>query len=595
MLKNFNKLNKTFQPINFISRKIINNNNNNINNEIKSFKFKIISNSFSSYSLLLLSSNKIKINKKINSNKNKNFSENLNTNKEKDKEKDIERDIERDEIINTQNYLNIFYYLNERNLISNISNRDFITNPEITKEFFKENAKIYIGFDPTAESLHLGNLVGILTALRFASFNIEPIFLIGGATGQIGDPSGKNKERPLLEVDKVKSNLEFIKNNLNNLIININNNNDYKNFSRKIQNKNKDNKEFILKYQIIDNMEFYRDLNIIDFLRNIGTSLRMGPMLSRELVKKRLNSNDGDGMSLTEFMYQSFQGFDFLKLYENYNVKIQIGGSDQWANMLAGYELIKKKKNIDIINLTFPLLMTSTGQKFGKSEGNAIFLNKEITPVNTLYQYLYNTTDSDLYNLFNVFTFIEKDEINEIINSHKKVPEKRVAQKILAEKIVTMVYSEEEAFICKKKSDTHYLANKLKNNKDNNKDDNNINLNEKELNNIFKDMEVKELPYNFLESNLKISQFCLDHKLLETKAACKKLFIAGSLIINEVKYFKDEFINKDMLINGKYFIIKTGKKHTHVFSIAEYLNKEIDKNENLNENENENENLDNKA
>jgi len=570
------------------------------------------------------------------------------------------------EIASNEN--NVFKHLSERNLIANISNKDLIDNPKLAKEFLKSNPKMYIGFDPTAESLHLGNLVGIIIALRFASFGINPVFLIGGATGQIGDPSEKNKERPLLDTEKVQNNLNFMNKNIQKIMQSICTFKDFTEFFKskskgvsssdssdgevlnvqkimrskrnqsfpkegniddilfeeaksKTQNEllldnftsklhaqrsllnlnekpsanlvkeqishRKDNQKFLLqqeeiiskensfenskmnlldkkisiKCDIIDNMEFYKDLNIIDFLRSVGTSLRMGPMLSRETIKCRINS--ADGMSLTEFMYQTFQGFDYLKLFELFNVRIQIGGSDQWGNMLAGYELIKKTKNIDVLNVTFPLLTTANGQKFGKSEGNAFFLNEHMTPINNIYQYFYNIQDTDLEKLFYAFTFIEKAEIEDILSFHKIQPEGRTGQKILAEKIISMLYSEDEAVKCKKRCETHYLANKLKA-----ETEKLVNIDE-----LFKEMEVIELPHNFLDSKTKISQLCCDFKLLETKAACKRLLESGSLVINDNKVHKDVVLTKDLLLGGKYFVIKTGKKHTHVFSIKN-LNKE---------------------
>lgn len=564
---------------------------------------------------------------------------------------------------------NVFNHLSERNLIANISNKDLITNPKLAKEFLKNNPKMYIGFDPTAEALHLGNLVGIITALRFASFGINPVFLIGGATGQIGDPSGKNKERPLLDTEKVQNNLNFINTNIQKILQSVCTFKDFIEFHKskstgvsssdssdgevlnvqkilrskrneaipkgsniddilyedaksKSQNellldnfasqlhaekslhyqkdsfssdlieeqisqmkdiqkilseeerKAKDNglesskinllnKKISIKCDIIDNMEFYKDINIIDFLRSVGTSLRMGPMLSRETIKNRINS--ADGMSLTEFMYQTFQGFDYLKLFELFNVRIQIGGSDQWGNMLAGYELIKKLKNIDVVNLTFPLLTTANGQKFGKSEGNAFFLNEHMTPINNIYQYFYNIQDADLEKLFYAFTFIEKAEIDDILSFHSSQPEGRRGQKILAEKIVSMIYSEDEALKCKKRCKTHYLANKLKVEKDK----------LETIDELFKGMEVIELPHNFLDSKTKISQLCLDFKLLETKAACKRLLESGSLVINDNKINKDVVLTEDLLLGGKYFVIKTGKKHTHVFSVKRLIKEDI--------------------
>lgn len=583
----------------------------------------------------------------------------------------LSKKIAENEALPSSNDNNVFYHLHERNLICNITNKDLISNPKAAKEFLKLNPKLYIGFDPTAEALHLGNLVGIITALRFACYGVNPVFLLGGATGQIGDPSGKNKERPLLEVERVKSNLNYINTNIQKILKNIC---DYKDFNlfynskhsgvystdsseegeilnlQKIlkqtksdtsglscdkgfnniddfialnpgkssfNNSNTSNpsldsitsaaadylvqekiqemkelrniinakdelrsygsslnssvfkpnmpKKLKVKCDIIDNLEFYKDLNILDFLRSVGTSLRMGPMLSRESIKNRINSTDG--MSLTEFMYQTFQGFDYLKLFELFNVRIQIGGSDQWGNMLAGLELIKKAKNVDVVNLTFPLLTTANGQKFGKSEGNAFYLNENLTPINNIYQYFYNIQDSDLEKLFYAFTFIEKGEIEDIINFHQSQPESRSGQKILAEKIVSMIYSEDEALKCKKKCQTHYMANKLKSEK---------NCVEN-IDALFKDMEIIKLPSNFIDSKIRVSQLCIDYRLLDTKAAYKRLLQAGAIVINDNKMNSDVVISQEMLLGNKYLVVKTGKKHTHVFAIESELDQAVNK------------------
>lgn len=511
---------------------------------------------------------------------------------------------------NTNDRDNIFCYLNERKLINNISHQDLIVNQSSFDKFLKSSPKMYIGFDPTAESLHLGNLIGILTAVRFAAFGIEPVFLLGGATGQIGDPSGKNKERPLLQKDKIHDNLSKIEGNIKNLMENIKGYEDIKYFfnsKRYLRQKTnqsssdeedklievrlnkinsqqlfKDNdievfmknmeiikkenliskgmiEDKMMKYQIIDNNMFYKDLNIIDFLREVGVNLRMGPLLSRETVKNRLNTKEG--LSLTEFMYQTFQGFDYLKLLDNFNVRIQIGGSDQWGNMLAGYELIKKTRNIEVVNMTFPLMTTANGQKFGKSEGNAVFINPDLTPINKVYQYFYNLADADLHKMLNAFTFIETSDIDTIIHDHQKQPEKRIAQKLLAEKVVGMLFSEDEVNKCKKNCQAHYtnFSEIFKKNFDNAS-------NFDEIDNLLKDCQVTEISDDFLEKST-ISNFCVTQKILTTKAQCRRLIQSGSLSINNSKIQEDVVLNRDMFLKGKYMVLKTGKKNTHIFQI----------------------------
>ena len=525
---------------------------------------------------------------------------------------------------------NIFSYLNERNLIANISNTGLINDEEIYNNFIKDNPRMYIGFDPTAESLHLGNLIGILTAIRFGAYGIEPILLIGGATGQIGDPSGKNKERPLMEKERLEKNIEGIQGSISNLFSNMEHNSDFKKFcdtrgyssstnvkknkkqssssddedklievklkkvnevftntqtqnpfdlnynnlikTFKIASKIKDKENQIddsntrssLHYKLVNNNEFYQDLNIIDFLREVGTNLRMGPLLSRETVKNRLNTKEG--LSLTEFMYQTFQGYDYLKLFEKYHVKLQIGGSDQWGNMLAGYELIKKVKNQDVVNMTFPLMTTASGQKFGKSEGNALFINQQLTPVNSIYQYFYNVRDSDLHKLFYAFTFNDKKEIDDIINTHNQKPESRFGQKLLSEKIIALLFSEDEVVKCKKNAEVHY------------KNFSSVDLSQTQCSsdnfeNLFKDCNMIELSEDCL-NNFSVSTLCVEQKIFNTKSQCRRLIQSGSVLINNSKISDDVTIDKSMLIGGKFFVLKTGKKNTHVFQIK---TSEVDK------------------
>jgi tyrosyl-tRNA synthetase len=458
---------------------------------------------------------------------------------------------------------NIFSYLNDRELINNISNQDLI-NPDTKLDYLGKHPRVYIGFDPTANSLHLGNLIGILTALRFSAFGIDPLMLIGGATGQIGDPSGKSKERPMLELEKIEENLEGIRKNLSSVFGSVRSFTDFRTFylSRNkgegrvhpaetiIRNMHlRNNKHVHIKYFIVNNEEFYRDLSMIDFLRSVGSNLRMGPLLSRDTVKNRINSEDG--LSLTEFMYQTFQGYDYLKLFEKYNVRIQIGGSDQWGNMLAGYELIKKIKNTEVINMTFPLMTTATGAKFGKSEGNALYINPELTPINSIYQYFYNTADPDLKKLFNAFTFVEKEEILDIMSSHERNPEARIGQKKLSEKVVGLLFGEDEAEKCRRNTQLYYLSTA------------------ENLMDILNECQAIDISTELLDSNISLSKLVVDQKLVNSKAEVRRLIKSGSVTVNNEKIDTDVIINKEMLYGGKYLLIKCGKKKSFVFKLKQ--------------------------
>jgi tyrosyl-tRNA synthetase len=458
---------------------------------------------------------------------------------------------------------NIFSYLNDRDLICNISNQELLKS-DSKLDYLGKHPRVYIGFDPTANSLHLGNLIGILTALRFSAFGIDPVMVIGGATGQIGDPSGKSKERPMLDKDKLEENLEGIRKNLSSVFGSVRGFQDFRNFYLS-RNKNEgrvhpaeaiirnlqmpNNRHVHIKYFIVNNEEFYRDLSMIDFLRQVGVNLRMGPLLSRDTVKNRINSDDG--LSLTEFMYQTFQGYDYLKLFEKYSVKIQIGGSDQWGNMLAGYELIKKIKNTEVINMTFPLMTTATGAKFGKSEGNALYINPDLTPINSIYQYFYNSSDTDLQKLFNAFTFIEKEEITDIMNSHIRNPEARIGQKKLSEKVVGLLYGEDEAEKCRRNTQLYYLSTA------------------ENLMDILNECQATEIGLDIFTNNTCLSKLVVENRFVNSKAEVRRLIKTGSVTVNNEKIDSDVILNKEMLYGGKYLLIKCGKKKSFVFKLKQ--------------------------
>ncbi len=299
------------------------------------------------------------------------------------------------------------------NLIDVLKKRGFVdaVAGEEVQEHLSVFRKIYIGFDPTADSLHLGNLVGIVALKWCEKFGHTPVVLLGGGTGKIGDPSGKDKERPLLKVAEIDANVQAIEKQLT---------------------------QCLEKPLVVNNDDWLSDFRLIDFLRDVGKHFRMGPMLAKDSVRTRLGSEEG--MSLTEFSYQMLQGYDFYHLFKHHGVSVQMGGSDQWGNITAGIELTRKMCSEGIFGCTFPLLTRSDGKKFGKSEGGAIWLSAEKVSPYKFYQYLYNVPDADVGKLMRLLTFMELDEIAEY---EKGGGEPSRAQKRLAEEVTRFVHGDE--------------------------------------------------------------------------------------------------------------------------------------------------------
>jgi len=309
---------------------------------------------------------------------------------------------------------NVIEYLEERSFVEQMSSDEL-------KKIVQKPIHFYIGFDPTADSLHLGNLVGIIAAKHFQNFGHKPVILIGGATGRIGDPSGKSLERPLLSDEILEKNVQSIRSFFEEIL---------------------DFSDPKTKPIILNNNDWFSGISFIDFLRDVGKQFRVGPMLAKESIKTRIASDEG--MSFTEFSYLTLQAYDFCHLEENQDVMLQVGGSDQWGNITAGIELVRKLKSKSVYGLTFPLLTRSDGKKFGKSEEGAIWLsNHKLSPYK-FYQYLIRLPDADVIKLFRMLTFLELDEIQKIENemqSEGYVP--NTAQRRLAEEVTRFVHKEE--------------------------------------------------------------------------------------------------------------------------------------------------------
>ncbi len=294
-----------------------------------------------------------------------------------------------------------------------------LTDPEIEKALDKPMT-VYCGFDPSARSLQAGNLVSIIVLKRFQQAGHKVIALVGGATGLIGDPSGKSAERNMLTVEQVAVNKAGIRDNLAHIL-------DFEGPNAAT---------------LVDNYDWYKNTSAIEFLRDIAINFRVPQMLAKESVKKRLEASEG-ALTFTEFSYQILQGNDFLHLYDNYGCQMEVGGADQWGNITAGTDLVHRMRGKTAYGLTFPLLLDSTGKKFGKSEGNALFLNGEMTPVFDWYQYFLRTPDADVIRYLKVFSMKSLDEIAALEAEMKAHPEARIPQKALAEELTRLVHGEE--------------------------------------------------------------------------------------------------------------------------------------------------------
>lgn len=316
---------------------------------------------------------------------------------------------------------NVIDILEERGIV------DALTSDEL-REIVMKPIKVYCGFDPTADSLHIGHLVAIMGLAWFQRCGHTPFVIVGGATGMIGDPSWKSTERKLLDEETIQKNLVGIRKNFESIL---------------------DFKQTANPPVLLNNYDWFKEFSFVTFLRDVGKHFRMGTMLTKDSVKARLNSEDG--MSFTEFSYQLLQGYDFLYLNQKYGVTLQIGGSDQWGNITAGIDLVRKVKGDSVYGMTFPLLTKSDGQKFGKTEKGAVWLSPERLSPYEFYQYLYRTTDADVINLMRMLTFMPMPEITsyaEQMQSQNYVP--NTAQKRLAEEVTRIVHGEEGLRIAQK-------------------------------------------------------------------------------------------------------------------------------------------------
>lgn len=400
----------------------------------------------------------------------------------------------------------------------------------------KEQVTAYVGFDPTADSLHIGHLCSIMILRHLQRAGHKPLALVGGATGMIGDPSGKSAERNLLTEDILRHNEACIKQQLSHFL----------DFNSDAPNK----------AELVDNYDWMKDFTFLDFAREIGKHITVNYMMAKESVQKRLNGEARDGLSFTEFTYQLLQGYDFLYLYQHKGCKLQMGGSDQWGNITTGTELIRRTlgPEADAYALTCPLITKADGKKFGKTEGGNIWLNREYTTPYTFYQFWLNVSDEDAAHYIKIFTSLGKEEIDSLIAKHSEDPGRRVLQKRLAEEVTVMVHSREDYDIAVEASNILFGKSTK---------ESLLKLDEPTLLSVFDGVTHFEIAKEKLSGGIKaVDLFAEETKCFASKGEMRKLTQGGGVSLNKEKLSAfDQLVTTNDLVDGKYLLVQRGKKN----------------------------------
>jgi tyrosyl-tRNA synthetase len=385
----------------------------------------------------------------------------------------------------------------------------------------------YIGFDPTAKSLHVGSLLPLITLSRFQRFGNIPIAVIGGGTGLIGDPSGKTKERPLLSKEEIEENIEGIKAQIKKFL-------DF---------KAKENPA-----KIVNNYDWLGEIKLVDFLREVGKHITVNYMLQKESVRNRLQREEG--ISFTEFSYMLLQAYDFLVLYDRENCVLQMGGSDQWGNITAGIDLIRKMRGGKAYGLVFPLITTSSGVKFGKTEEGTVWLDPNLTSPFKFYQFWINTDDADVIRYLKYFTFLGEREIEELEESLKREPEKREPHRVLAREVTRMVHGE-DAMRRAERASKVLFGEEIKD------------LNLREILEIFSDVPSKEIPKERFEGEgYPLVELLVDVGLFPSKGEARRAINGGGVYVNNIRVSDvQDKISLSRAIEGKVLILRKGKKN----------------------------------
>lgn len=406
--------------------------------------------------------------------------------------------------------MNCFEDLEWRGLIKDISSE------ELKNKLNNEKLVFYIGTDPTADSMHIGHFSSFLIATRLAKYGHKPILLVGGATGLIGDPK-PSQERQMITKEQVLKNVESLSNQA----------------------------KKIFGFEVVNNYDWIKDINTIDFLRDYGKYINVNYMLDKDIIARRLDT----GITFCEFAYTILQGLDFLHLYHDKGVTLEVAGSDQWGNITTGIELARKKDDVELFGLTMPLVLDSNGVKFGKTEGNALWLDKEKTSSYELYQYLINTDDKCVIDYLKKLTFLTKEEIESIEKEHIEKPELRMAQQTLAKEVITFLHGEDEYNHALKLSQILFSGDVSS-------------LTAKEIEQVF-----SGVPKFDIEENENILDFLVKYGILTSKREAREFLASGSITINGNKITNmDEVITKDIAIEDKYIVVRRGKKKYYLGS-----------------------------
>ena len=412
--------------------------------------------------------------------------------------------------------------------------------PGTEEQLLKKMTTGYIGFDPTSDSLHIGNLIPIILLVHLEHFGHKPIALIGGATGMIGDPSGKSDERNLLDEDTLNHNVAGIKAVLSHFL-------DF--------TSTKNNAPLL-----VNNYDWMKTFSFIDFARTVGKRVSVNYMMAKESVKKRLSA-DGDGMSFTEFTYQLIQGYDFYHLHKNYNCLLQMGGSDQWGNITTGTELVRRMnvgEDAKAFAMTCPLITKADGSKFGKSEGGNVWLTSDKTSVYKFYQFWLNTTDLDAEKYIRIFTFLDQKTIENLIQEHRIAPHLRISQKKLAEEITIFVHSKQELQKAVDASNAFFSPTmeglKL--------------LDEKTFLEVFEGVSQAEISKSDVETGINIVTV-LNEKtgFLKSNGEARRALTANSISVNKEKISENFVVSIKDLINGQFILLQSGKKNYFVIKV----------------------------
>lgn len=400
----------------------------------------------------------------------------------------------------------------------------------------------YIGFDPTADSLHIGNLVPIMLLAHFQRAGHKPVALVGGATGMIGDPSGKSDERNLLDEPTLRHNQEAVKKQLSQFL----------DFSGSRENS----------AHLVNNYDWMKEFSFLQFIRDVGKHITINYMMAKDSVKNRISvdSEEAAGMSFTEFTYQLVQGYDFLHLYNNNDCSIQMGGSDQWGNILTGTELVRRIAKGKAFAITCPLITKTDGSKFGKSEGGNVWLDPVRTSPYKFYQYWLNSSDTDSEKYIKIFTFLDEPTISALISEHKEAPHQRILQKRLAAEITTMVHSQselEKAIAASSILFGQATTDDLKQ------------LDEQTFLDVFDGVPQATVPRSSIDQGLDIvAALATETSFLKSTSEARRALKENSIAVNKEKVNEERKLNSSDLVNNKFVLLQRGKKNYFVLTVA---------------------------